>query len=462
MSLIGIDLGTSFIKGAVLNLETYRLEHVQRAPFPEAIAGLPAVYREFDPQQVLAAVREVLASLAPYAEDCEGLLLCSQMHGLICTTEQGEARSNLTTWQDQRVLLPHPSGLGTFFDILQARLTPEELRQLGNELRPGQPVGILFSMVEQNLLPSADLILASLPDFVLANLCQAMPVTELTNAMSHGALNLETLDWHWDVIEKLGLGGLRWPEIKPYGEVVGWLPFGTRRIPCYTPVGDYQCALVGTMLRYDELSLNISTGSQVSLLKPGLEFGDFQTRPFYDGRFLATITHIPAGRALNALVRLLSELAGAQKIALDDPWEYIIQAATDAGPTALEVSLSFYSGAQSSQGFISNIHESELTVGHLFRAAFQSMAENYYSNALRLSPEGTWNKLVFSGGLVQKADILRELICKRFAVDYRMCPTAEDTLLGLLALGLTYTGRVASVTEATDLLAGVYQVDAAS
>jgi len=34
MSFIGIDLGTSFIKVAVLNTESRRLEHIRRTPFP--------------------------------------------------------------------------------------------------------------------------------------------------------------------------------------------------------------------------------------------------------------------------------------------------------------------------------------------------------------------------------------------------------------------------------------------
>ena len=31
---LGIDLGTSFIKGAVLNLATYQVNNVYRRPFP--------------------------------------------------------------------------------------------------------------------------------------------------------------------------------------------------------------------------------------------------------------------------------------------------------------------------------------------------------------------------------------------------------------------------------------------
>ncbi len=456
MSFIGIDLGTSFIKGAVLDLDGLRLRHIQRVPFPEALPGLPPLYHEFDPRQVLAAAGDLFQALLPFAEDCEGLVMCSQMHGLVFTTEKGEPRSNLTTWQDQRVLEAHPSGQGTYFDVMLQRINPAEVRSLGNELRPGQPVGLLFWLAEHGRLPDPRLVLASLPDFVLAHICDALPVTETTHAMSHGVFNLENLAWHTDVISHLGLGGLRWPQIVPHGSVVGEFALGSRRIPCYTPVGDYQCALVGALLDYGELSLNISTGSQVSLLKPQVEFGNFQTRPFFDGRFLTGITHIPAGRSLNLLVRLLSELAVAQGIDLSDPWPYITQAAEQAGDPRLRANLAFFNSSCGDHGEIVNIREEELTVGHLFRAAFQNMTDNYAASALRLSPERAWRRLVFSGGLAQKIPVLRKLICDRFQVDFRMCPTAEDTLLGLLALALVFSHRLPSVEEATALLAQHY------
>ena len=457
MSFIGIDLGTSFIKGAILDLDQLRLAHVHRVPFPDSIPGLPPLYREFDPQEIISAVKSLLDRLAPYAGDCEGLVMCSHMHGLVFTTEHGEPRSTLTTWLDQRVLMPHPSGKGTYFDVMAQRISPDEIRQLGNELRTGLPVGMLFWLAEQGQLPGADIIPASLPDFVLANLCGTSPTIESTNAMAHGVLNLETLDWHHDVISHLSLERLRWPTIQRHGEVVGQLPVGARYVPCYTPIGDYQCAMVGALLQYGELSLNISTGSQVSLLKPRAEFGNFQTRPFFDGRFLATITHIPAGRALNALVKLLSELAEAHKAELADPWPYIARAAYEAGKTDMRVNLAFFNSSCGDHGEITNMRESDMTVGHLFRAAFQNMADNYDACALRLSPDRAWRSLVFSGGLAQKIDILRELICEKFQADYRLCPTSEDTLLGLLALALAFTGRTRSVEQATATLLETYK-----
>ena len=124
--------------------------------------------------------------------------------------------------------------------------------------------------------------------------------------------------------------------------------------------------MAGTLLQPSELSLNISTGSQVSLLKSGVAFGNYQTRPFFDGRFLATITHIPAGRALNALVGLLSELAEAQGLSLADPWPYIARKVGEAGQAELRVDLTFFGSACGDRGEIAHIREAELTVGHLF------------------------------------------------------------------------------------------------
>lgn len=459
MAFIGLDLGSSYIKGAVLDLERRALTHIHRIPFPSPISACPPFVREFDPLSVIAVVQDVLGVLSQYNESWEGLVMCGQMHGLVLTTDKGEPCSQLTTWQDQRDLMPHPSSQGTYFDMMKQHITPEQVRQLGNELRPGLPIGMLFWLVEQGRLPDPDLFVASLPDFVVANLCRATPCTETTHAMAHGALNLETLDWHHEVIASLGLGGLQWPELRPHGTVVGWLELDGQAVPCFTPVGDYQCAMIGALLDYGELSVNISTGSQVSLLKPRLEFGDFQTRPFFDGRFLATITHIPAGRALNALVKLLTELAEAQGFELASPWEYIAQTAARVRPTRMRAHVAFFPSSCGDHGEFTNVREEELTVGHLFRAVFQSMADNYYACALRVSPEKAWRNLVFSGGLAQKLPLLRELIQERFGVACRLCPASEDTLLGLLALALAFTGRTASVEQAMAELLQAYRED---
>lgn len=435
MEMLAIDLGSSFIKGAVLDLDAGTFAHVRRSPFPAPIAGLPALRYEIDPAAVLAATRGLLDELASSAPDCAGVLFCSQMHCLVLADARGRALSNVLSWRDQRALEPHPAGDGSVFEQLARRIAAEDRQRLGNELRPGLPLAGVFWHAEQGLLPAGAAPLA-LPDFVIAQLCGgAEPVSEPTIAAAQGALDLRAGDWHWPLLESLGLAGLRWPVVRPFSQPAGELRLGGRPVPCYPAVGDMQCALLGAALAPGELSLNISTGSQVSLLRDELRSGDYQARPYFGGAWLSTITHIPAGRALDMLVALLSELTEAEGIRLSDPWSTIARAVAATPTTDLRADLAFFASALGDRGSLTNLHEGNMTVGHLFRAAFERMAEAYALCARRLSPAGDWEWLVFSGGLAQNLPDLRELIARRFGAPYRLCDTSEDTLLGLLRLG---------------------------
>jgi sugar (pentulose or hexulose) kinase len=437
-SILGIDLGTSFFKAAVLDLDRREIRNIRRAPSPEPLRGLPPNRHELAPAAVLAAVRTLLGELLADAPDARGLMTCSQMHCLVLTDPRGEPRSNVITWKDQRLLDPRPGGSGSYFEALLRRLTAEERQRVGNEVRVGVPIGTLFRLAEEGLLPEGTFA-ASLPDFVLANLCGVEPTTEATIAAAQGLLNLSRLEWDRDVIARLGLSSLRWPRLRAFGEVVGVAEIGGRRLECLTPVGDQQCALAGVDLREGELSLNVSTGSQVSLLSRDPGGGDCQVRPYFGGRWLRTIVQVPAGRALALLVDLLTEIGRAGGQAGPDPWDCIEQAVERVGTSDLEVDLAFYAGALGDRGRIANIREDNLTVGHLFAAAFRAMADNYAACAARLSPGRDWRRIVFSGGLVQRfARLRREILDRLDNKEYRICPSTEDTLLGLLALAAAW------------------------
>lgn len=446
--LIALDLGSSFIKGAVLDLDALAIGHVERVAFPPPIPGLAPGLREFDPSAIVSATRALIERLAARAPDAAGIVMCGQLHGMVLADERGNARSTAINWQDERALQPFPGGGGTYLDEIGRRLGADDRRCLGNEARPGVPLCYLFWLAQRGLLADESAIVASIPDFVVASLCGCPPTTEATHAYGHGALDVETLVWHRGAIGKLGLAGVRWPRIVPQGSVVGELAVGTRRLPVFAPVGDYQCSQAGAFLDEGELSVNVSTGSAVIQLARGCEFGDFQTRPWFDGRYLKTITHIPGGRALNALVRLLGELAEAQGHRLRDPWDYIVGEAERTGETDLAVDPAFYFGAMGERGSITHVREENLTAGHLFRAAFAGMADNYARCALRIAPARDWTRLVFSGGVALRIALLRRLVCDRLGQAHRLAASEEDTLLGLLVLALSYRGLQPAVADA--------------
>jgi hypothetical protein len=129
-----------------------------------------------------------------------------------------------------------------------------------------------------------------------------------------------------------------------------------------------------------------------------------------------------------------------------------LRAASEADDSDLLVDLAFFAGSMGSRGQISNISVENLTLGQLFRAAFRSMAEIYAKCAARLAPERDWRRIVFSGGLAQNLGLLREFVAKQLGGEVRLSANAEDTLLGLLVLGLVIGGRARDVEEANGIV----------
>ena len=456
---IGIDLGTTFLKGAVIDLARMQLGQPIRVPFPPFITGLPTSHREVDPGAIIDAVRDLIRRLLPEAADCSGIVMCTQMHGLVLTDEHGTPLSNAITWQDERTLDTIATGSESYFDRMSSLVSDRERLDLGNDLLPGRPLGVLYWMNEQRAYkPSANVkqlvFPCSLADYVVSHLCHTQPSTEPTNAAAHGAYSLNSRGWHHAVINRLGLGHYSWPTIMPFQSTVGKAEIDGAHLTCHVPVGDHQCAVLGTLLAADELSINASTGSQVALLASQFSASlAYQTRPFFDDRFLKAVIHIPAGRALNALIQLLTEIAYSQGIQLPDPWSYIETVSQTRQNTDLRVNLAFFPSSCGDRGSIENAREDNLTVGDIFVAACVNMADNYMECATRIAPDHPWQRLVFSGGLMNKITLLRRLTVQRFKVDYRFAPSSEDTLMGLMILALVCSGKCRTVEEAGKLAA---------
>jgi sugar (pentulose or hexulose) kinase len=436
-TVLGLDLGTTTFKGAKLDLEEGIVTNIIRLPAPEPLANLPPTRHELSPEDVIAAVRTVLTELLRSVPEATGLLICSQMHCVVFTDHRGNPRSNVITWKDRRSTEPLSSRNPSRFRQLTERVSDNELEEIGRELRVGIPITTLDFLKQTGELPTGTFPV-SLPDFVLANLCHVEPTTEPTNAAAHGLLHLDRGEWHWDLINRLGLDQLHWPRIRPTGELVGMLNLDGHELACFTPVGDQQCALVGVGLQQKELSLNISTGSQSSMLNLKRPRGQFQVRPYFGGQWLSTIVSVPAGRSLSLLVKLLTELGNHS-----DPWSLILQEVDRVTQTDLIVDLSFFPCFTGNSGSIMNIHEGNLTVGHLFASAFRTMAINYAHCAELLSPASEWNCIVFSGGLAARFRRLREEILKALGYPaYRICDGEEETLHGLLQLAREWSAKV--------------------
>jgi sugar (pentulose or hexulose) kinase len=205
-------------------------------------------------------------------------------------------------------------------------------------------------------------------------------------------------------------------------------------------VGDQQCALAGTLLTERELSVNVGTGGQVAMITDSaasLPPKAGQVRPYFSGRYLRTITHIPAGRSLSTLLMLLTELGGIPE---RDAWNRIEAAVASLPSTDVRASLTFHAGPCGSSGFLENLHDGNLSAGHVFRAAFESMADNFATCGRQLIGADLPERIVFSGGVARRNGLLRELIAVKLGLAHRLSPHPEDTLFGLMVLARGYAG----------------------
>src|SRR5690606_41457289 len=102
--------------------------------------GLPPRHVALEPSQLVTACADLLAALFDRAPDAVGLLVCSQMHGLVVTDDEGRALSPVITWPDQRALEPLPNGTGSYYEAVTAALNESHLAALANGPRAGPPL----------------------------------------------------------------------------------------------------------------------------------------------------------------------------------------------------------------------------------------------------------------------------------------------------------------------------------
>jgi sugar (pentulose or hexulose) kinase len=426
---IAIDVGSTSIKGARLDLLANELNTITTLPFPVPCSDVPPEWFVIDPRLVVSSVKQLIQRLS---EGCEGvghIWLCGQMGGVILADKLGNALSRYISWRDQRSLAISANGKSHLHNLREA--WPEDVwMSLGRELQPGSTSTILSWLQQKDRLP-ADAIPCSIADYVVANLARKSPTMHVTYAI--GLLDLHTMDWHRQALAQIGLDKVHWPKLIHGIEPIIDLQVDGQNYLVHGCFGDHQTALWGAGLEREELSINASTGSQVSQRTNQFVPGPYQTRLYFEGDMLNTVTHLPAGRALNALVSLLTEFSQAEGQVLNRVWDNIAHKMAAISDTEVAANINFYACPLGANGSLSNLTVENLTVGNLFLAACKAMSENYFSVAQRLAPSPSFRSLVLSGGLAQSLPRLADLIRKRFSMPLREVH-GEDTLLGLLKL----------------------------
>ena len=377
MSSVGLDVGGTFLKAAWLDDASLQ---VTRRPIPDFLDRTGKA-REIDPDALMASINDLLDEVIE-SRSCERILITGQMAGLAFVDENGRALGPLMSWQDTRF---------DAVDRVRQKLSPEELACLGDGLRVGLPLVTLHQLA----VPSGAFV-TSLLGYVAGALADTRASSmNATDAASLGLLDVANCVWSPAALAVAGIEAGQLPTpVCGLASVGSSARFGAQVV---TPVGDQQAALMGAGLSEGEVSMNIATGCQVSMVTKVAE-SPAQLRPYFHGQYLQTVTHLPAGRLLATAVH-----QDTGHLPPGDEWTLALQHADDPG-TAVGRSV-------------------------------QRIASACVDAAHTL---GSGSRIVFSGGVAQKVDAVRELIARDLSLPSRVYSGDDAALEGLGQLGSDY------------------------
>lgn len=436
---LGIDIGATFIKCGVLDRESKRVRNIKKIPTPgmvptESRSG--CVRYEHDADKYVTAVQKMLRMYRTERASIDAVVISSQMHGMVLVTENNTPVTPFIGWQDERMMERYGKSAKTWMDSYISRLGAVSISHTGLALRTGLAGPTLYWLMCNGVLkkyPNA--VMLTIGDYVAAKLTKGRHIMHPTHACGTGLFDVKHNAWDRRILSALGISEKHMPHIASDGDVVGYMPFQKRYVTVYPCIGDLQAALLGSGITTGSVSINIGTGSQVSVLSKSFSRKDHDVRSFIGGSYLKTVTFIPAGRAINVLVRFIETIGETfYKKKNADIWKTIhVLTQNKTGSEGLKACISYFPGNATGydSGSWENVSETNWTGENMIYSAFENMVENYWQAYTRLGPKDV-RKIILSGGLARKLPVLRTLITKRFQLPVELAEFDEETLYGLV------------------------------
>ncbi|MBM3722870.1 MAG: hypothetical protein FJW50_00855 [Actinobacteria bacterium] len=296
--VLGLDVGSTFIKTARLASGRIQRETFQRSPMPSFVAPVFLGSCWVAPDALFAALNMAIeADVAAHGVPKE-IYVSGQMHGAtLCEVDSVEPLVPISTWQDRSA---RDFDAGKRWQDVNSALTPELLAKTGNELDFGHPLVVMPFLMSQLTDGSKKLRFTSLISLVAEYLVNQPVSSHLSDAAASGMYDPFTQTWVPELLDLAGVGDVNLPETTEQVIAVGRTKNDTR---VFVGVGDHQASLFGgesgEVDSAREICINVGTGAQISSLNPKLG-GNHRLRPKLGGGFFATIPDLPAGRELSS------------------------------------------------------------------------------------------------------------------------------------------------------------------
>jgi len=446
--LLGIDLGTSSVKVALIDESTFRATAVNNVEYP--VYHPKNGYAEQNPAEWWNATVQAVRAVLEEVDNAQvvGIGLSGQMHGMVCLDQDLQPIQNAVIWADARS--------GEQVEQLQ-RVQPDFESTL-----PGLPAtGFAASTVfwlkmhqPETLAQTHKWLLAK--DYIRQRMTGII-ATEPSDASSTWLFDVVKQAWAGDVLQFCGLTLAQMPEVVPSSEVVGRLtPSAAQElglpdgVPVVAGSADLPAQALGQGILSPERALIVvGTGGQI-FLPSAAPVVDEANRYYLFNHNQPEMWYIQAAMLAGGLaLRWLRDTLG-----MTEPDAYAqlsaLAATVPAGADGL-LFLPYLAGersphmdAQASGTFFGlRLHH---TSAHMARAVMEGVAFAL-RDCLELTPHQQVKQYVLSGGITQSA-VWSQILSDVLGQSLYAAETEEPHgCIGAAMLAAVGKGLVQSVAE---------------
>lgn len=425
LKIIGIDIGTTGICGAVIDAGSGEMLRSITKPNNSFISSPLEFERIQNPNEIFDTVYAILDEL--FDEDVAAVGFSGQMHGILYCDESGKAVAPLYIWQDQRGAEQYKDDK-TYAEYLGCFPGYGLASDLYNEVN--------------GIIPFNAKHLCTIADWVIMQLCELdEPLMHITNAASLGCFDLKD--------NCFTVENPRLPKVTAKAEAAGYF----RGVPVCVALGDNQASFVGSVSSADYALLNVGTGSQISWLTDSAESaGGVEIRPFDGEKYLAAGCSLCGGRAfamLEKFCREIANIAGAE-IKSFYPFLDILLENNDGTDIAADCRFCGTRAEPDIRGSYSGITENNFSISHFAYATLEGIARELFD---MYSASGVVKKsIVCSGNGVRFNPALRKIVREMFGSEILLPAFEEEAAFGAALAASVAVGRYSDIYEACSII----------
>ena len=374
--------------------------------------------------------------------------ISSQMHGILYVDRAGRAVSPYYTWKEE-------SGNENFGEETYASYLS---RVTGCEMYTGYGSVTHFTLQQTGQIPAQAVCLANIGDYIAMRLCDAKePVMSPSIAASLGGFGLQERRFAMEAMERAGVATSYYPQVRAAGFVLGTY----EGIPVTCAQGDNQASFYAAIgEKQDALSVNVGTGSQVSLFyRELIEGTEAEIRPFTEKGFLYVQASVNGGKVYERLAEFVKGTVFAVTGIETDVYEKLEEAGAQVPATDLRITPLLYGSRQRQAsdesakrpvpenpapgGSMTGLTAGNFTLGHMVRAYVAGMALELYRMYEQLPEVLKQGKreIIASGNGIRKNRLLRQEVERLFGLPVRFRDIEEEAAAGAAMWALAEVKR---------------------